>query len=62
MIGYHKLGTITYHNFSKVMISYDKFEGVFSELNFAFYIFYFRKMKKYDVNKWSDTTTKTKQM
>ena len=28
-ISYDKLGTITYHNFSKVMISYDRFEGGF---------------------------------
>ena len=28
MISYDKLGTITYHNLSKVLISYDRFEGV----------------------------------
>ena len=38
MISYHKLDTITYHNFSKVMTSYD--ERVAGFPNFSLFFFF----------------------
>ena len=41
MISYHKLGTLTYHTLSKVMISYDKRVAVLPNSFFLFFFFFF---------------------